>query len=361
MLYSFIPPLIFFSSLGGIIYIVSRVVGRMRQAELSENMAKAAVTDSSQFTWRLAPDQKRIRLIGSRLGMLSQPFQRAKAALLSRRRQTEVIAPEAQSKAAETPTQTTSEPVVIKEPRRWRMPNLRKYTGPAIKTVGKGVSRGVTSAGQVAQKISKGIMRKSRHQQLPEPTVTTLPVAPPPAPVSAPVLRLRRALSLPAEPPTVDDKPGSLVSPFVFHKKPQLPSNLQTAEQAIAAEEYKQAESILVPYIVKHTRDATAYMLLGRVAVGRKNWTEAIEIFDQVVALNPKEKDVYALLGLAAYRAGKVTRALQALQRAQEADPENEEILNHLLVIAHQMDNAALQNSIEEKLRHIQEKNRIQA
>jgi tetratricopeptide (TPR) repeat protein len=146
--------------------------------------------------------------------------------------------------------------------------------------------------------------------------------------------------------------PAKLVSPLLF-KKVEVPSQLQTAHQALEDTDYKKAESILVPYLVKHTRDTAAYMMLGRAALGQENWTEAMEIFNQVLALNNKEKDVYALLGYAAYRCGKRTRALEALQRAQEIDPTNEEVLKHLLLIAHQMDNAALEHSIEEKLHNL--------
>ena len=125
---------------------------------------------------------------------------------------------------------------------------------------------------------------------------------------------------------------------------------LEQAREALSAHEYQHAEDILVEYIVKHTKDTNAYMLLGEAAVGREDWQEAAEIFEQVITWNPDQPRAYALLGLSACRAGRYSKALQALQRAHEADPEDVNILTDLLSIARKMDNPALQKSISEKI-----------
>lgn len=127
-------------------------------------------------------------------------------------------------------------------------------------------------------------------------------------------------------------------------------SPIEEASQALAAEQYQAAEDILISYIVHHTKDVGAYMLLGKAAAGRGEWNEAVEIFEQVIAWNPKLNGAYEALGNAACRAGRYTRALQALQRAHEADPANISVVEQLMSIAQKMDNVPLQNALKKKL-----------
>lgn len=129
-----------------------------------------------------------------------------------------------------------------------------------------------------------------------------------------------------------------------------IASALDQANVAIAAAQYQRAEEILVSYIVDHTRDVRAYMLLGQAAAGRKNWLEAMEIFEQVTRLNAQEPGVWSALGEAALASGKFTKALEALQRAHDADRGNVTVLRQLLAIAQRMDNRVLRESVQEEL-----------
>ncbi len=125
---------------------------------------------------------------------------------------------------------------------------------------------------------------------------------------------------------------------------------LQRAQTALQEKDYQHAEDILVDYIVHHTKDTKAYMLLGHVAMAKANWGECLEIFEQVMALKPGEPGAQAGLGIAAYNLGRYAKALPALQRAHEEDPTNRLVLADLLSIAQKMDNPALQRSINTKL-----------
>lgn len=158
-----------------------------------------------------------------------------------------------------------------------------------------------------------------------------------------------------AVPSKASATPALALTTFHRPSKPQkkkLPA-LQRAQQALQAKEYQHAEDILVDYIIHHTKDTKAYMLLGKVATARTDWPEAMEIFEQVVNLRPQEPGAQAGLGLAAYNCGRYSLALQALQRAHEADPTNLVVLNDLLAIAKKLDNPALQRSIQTELSKI--------
>lgn len=154
----------------------------------------------------------------------------------------------------------------------------------------------------------------------------------------------------PASPPA---QPAAVLSrPHGPKKKPKL-SPLQRAQAALHDKDWQHAEDILVDYIVHHTKDTKAYMLLGRIATAKANWPEAMEIYEQVVSLRPSEPGAQAGLGTAAYNCGRYAKALAALQRAHEADPTNMAVLKNLLDIAHKMDNPALQHSIDVKLQDL--------
>jgi len=300
MLYDILAPLIFLASLGGIIWIISRVLARGRRSQLSQSISAAAEQDLAHSTTKIQPQQSRIHLLENRGQWIGALFSRVKSGipqLLVRARQSGRL------------------------------------------------------AGQPFQAVQKAYAarRQAKIERAQEQAV-----AAPPAPVIKPTMTLRRIEEMPteekkepAEPTTLTGK--RVTSPSFFRKKPAV-SALEQAEQAIAKAQYDAAETILVPYIFKHAKDTLAYMLLGRVAVARANWNEAAEIFEEVIKYNPGEAGAWAALGEAAYKCGHFTRALQALQRAHEADGENKKVLEYLLAIAQKMDNRGLQQSIKEKI-----------
>lgn len=134
-----------------------------------------------------------------------------------------------------------------------------------------------------------------------------------------------------------------------------IPSGpLGQAITALQDQQYDQAEDILVPYIVQHSRDAKAYMLLGKAALGKQAWEEALEIFEQVLAIDDSLSGVRAVLGHAALKMGKMTLALSSLQRAHDEDPSDVQVLQDLLTIAQRMDNKVLERSVKENMSKIE-------
>lgn len=304
MLYDIMPPVAFLGSLGGIIWIISRVVARIRRTALSASISSAAEEeDTTVSTNTIQPQQSRIQLLKNR--------------------------------------------------REW----MKAVTGRVRQQVPGMVTALRTPFSKAGTWWKERRERKAEQEQLltiePEvPSVTS----------TLPTPEVKPAITLTAvekkEEKIVSSK--KITSPTFFKKKPKV-SVLEQAQEALSQAHYDQAENILVPYIFSHTKDINAYMLLGRVAIARTNWEEAIEIFEQVVKRNPKEPGAWSLLGEAAYKSGHFTRALQALQRANEADPEDTHVLEHLLSIARKMDNRGLQESVRSKMEILKQADAVRA
>ena len=137
-------------------------------------------------------------------------------------------------------------------------------------------------------------------------------------------------------------------------RKEEVGVSLQEAKIALEAKKYQEAEDILLPYIVHHSQDTNAYMLLCQVAIAQSSWDEAYEICEQRERINADQPGLKAAKGKAAFHTGKMTIALQTLQRAHDDDPENKDILRDLITIAQRMDNPALRESAQEQLSQIE-------
>ncbi|MFH1353698.1 MAG: tetratricopeptide repeat protein [bacterium] len=295
MLYNVLPPLVFFASLGGTIYVVSRVVTRLHR----QNLAAAVRTTSTRdFAVLLGPSQKSVHVIKNRLSVAGHSLQQL---LLQIKEKIAAL--------RNLPT--------IKPP--------TKYLAKIRRTLNKAKEK----AGQV--KISQKITSKETRPVLRmiEKPVSAKPVSSPPVSLT------------PSAKPTLAKK--------IFFKKPKATS-LDTARQQLSACRYQSAEKTLVPFLAKHPRNTHAYMLLGKAALGRHNWSEASEVFEQVVSLKPNTKGCYAALGYANYKAGRLTKAMEALKKAHDADPSNVVIIKRLLSIARRMDNLPLQHSLTAQL-----------
>lgn len=311
MLYDIVSPVAFFLSLGGIIWVVSRVVLRMRRIRFSHRITHLAPGDDKKFEQQMRPTQRHIELFKSPLLLWMKQVREVRRAVMELPGRVKRMANN-RSPAKILPN-TISMPTL-----RWgKISSLSKPVIRATKTIARRL---------------KSLGEPRLAPALPVAKVTPLPPA-----VTEPILRL-------VTKPTV-------VTPAFFKKKKPVPSQVETARVALESAHYKQAEDALVPYLFKHAQDTAAYMLLGRAALGQKNWGEAVEIFEQVIKRNAGEEGAYAALGYAAHRQGKFTRALWALQRAHEADPENTDVLSQLLAIAQKMDNRGLQHSIQNSLK----------
>jgi tetratricopeptide (TPR) repeat protein len=290
-------------SLSGIIVIAARGIARSRRTEFAASIKSAeGAARVSQTNEVLRPTQKSVQAIRSRAALASQWL--GQAGSLARR-------------AAPSPGR------------------LRSWT--------RAVGERTRSAGQWVRTR----FRRQGVESPEEPDIDALL-----APIERPAITTRVVDTAPAR----EVKPV-LGQPLAALRRNHAPkkkiSPLQRAQAALQDKDYQHAEDILVDYIVHHTKDAKAYMLLGNVAMAKANWSEGVEIFEQVVALRPHEPGAQAGLGIAAYNLGRYGRALQALQRAHEEDPTDLTVLTDLLAIAKKMDNPALQRSIQAKLREI--------
>lgn len=292
MLYDVVPPLLFVGSLGGIIFIISRVVTRLRRHELTTALQSAATAQTAASPGQLRPAQSNIRLFGSRLSALK----------------------------------------------------------PLLSTIGVQTKKATFTTQKVAAKIWQRVPR-----QLPDTSRWRRSQAPAPAPEPVTAIHkavpLVTRVVTPAEPkaPPAPAKPHitkKVVSPTFFQKKPRL-SELDVAHAALKQGEYSKVEEVLVPYLFKHPTSAAGYTLLGKAAMQQGNWSDALEILEQAVAQDEPPVEAQSLLGISAYHAGQLGRALPALQRAHDQDAANPEVLRCLMKIARTMDNRALVHSIE--------------
>jgi tetratricopeptide (TPR) repeat protein len=325
MLYSLLPPLIFFGSLSGVIAIIARVMLRLRHTHQYEEAIAQARQETSERIADLTPEQKHLDIKKNRFMLVREElknlgnrsrkvFSHLRLKRLSIRRVKEGGQAAHQAgrdsfKAALTKvkTFTDSSSTVIKNT---AVP-LVKSALPNRRIRLRRIDRTVAPAGA--------------------PTTPTIPPAEPA--VAAPTTPLMPAI-------------------FSVEIKNEFENNtaLNAATQALAAAQYAECERIVVPYIVEHARDVRAYLLLGQVAVAKEQWEEATEVFQQVLTLDPDNVEAQAALGYASLRAGHLTQALKMLQRAHEKDPANSGILQNLLIIARRLDNTGLQSSIQAKL-----------
>lgn len=350
MLYDIIPPTVFVLSLGGVIVILSRVIVRMQRAEVSASVQSAATTRTSHQRL-FSPSRRGVQAVTSRAVLARQFVQqlgsRASHVRTSARKKVNEWRPGWEV----TPAVATTAPGSV---------SVGSRLGALFSIVRSRAHHGVTAA------------RSWRRERTQIDTSEVVPAVP----ATIMPIMSRRVTT------TANDSPAATATQVVTprasqaqtthvggitlkrqrqRKVVQKESAIIQARAALDHAAYDQAEDILVPYIVTHTRDTAAYMLLGEAAAGRHDWSEAMEIFEQVVNWNPRQTGVWAGLGTAAYRAGNYTRALQALQRAHESDPTNETILTDLLSIARKMDNPALQHSITEKIQALQTEQEVAA
>lgn len=362
MLYDILPPTIFMLSVSGIVVVLARVVMRMQKAEVTASMQSAVHTELSHQRI-LRPAQKSVQAVTSRAAVVAQAWRtqvtkisEVRAAAVGRlqaRRQARIVS----ESLGEVVTQNSAGS--FKQRLAGARTQVRATMANRLTTLGQarvkftarvvslrrpaGDEQSLTAVNPKGETIvqSEAALTKATTEATEGRTLW---------PATMTTKRLIKMRSTVATSPPTVVAPGPKVEP----KKKRGLSVLDQARDALGAQQFQHAEDILVEYIVKHTKDTNAYMLLGQAAVGRQDWQEAAEIFEQVIAWNPAQQGAYAGLGSSAYRAGRYSKALRALQRAHEADPDNLSILEDLLSIARKMDNPALQKSISEKITELQ-------
>ncbi len=379
MLYDILPPIVFFASLGGVVFITSRVVARLRRQRTvaPANMARSA----RNLAALVGPSQKSVHVIGSRLALainlLNKLLLKAKQVALSARgwpsglvRLTKRLRPRgfsvpvpARLRRRREKTTPVTESVTKPKKEEGKSPSIARASAAVFplpghwRSIRRGVSAGsqkikgaVSSiAAQAPLRKAKPVLRLTSRKTGggAEPDSKVIGTQPEVSPAAdATSLRSgRRAVSARV---SLD----KILSSKQRDKKKASP--LKNARRYIKACRYASAEKTLVPFLVKNPRHARAYMLLGQAALGRQNWEEAAEIFEQVVTIAPDTKDCYTCLGYAHYKAGNLTKAMETLKIAHDADPDNVVIIKRLLAIARCMDNAPLQHSLSARLKELE-------
>lgn len=321
MLYDVLPPLVFFVSLGGIILVVSRVVLRIRRVQLSHSIQalsqhspEKSFSRAEDLAHIVGPSKKSVLIIRNRLAFMLHLVSNSASRLL-------------------TSVQQHRHTLFQRVTDRPRFA-LRVSVG----TLRAGTNRAVSAVVGSAQRWRLPRARAAPTAPSPRaaPRLTIIQQTPPAASGEAAPAHHSLGQALNGEP-----RPRL--------KTPALPR----ARQALEAGHFKRAEKILVPFLIKHPKNARAYMMLAEAAVARGTWSEALEIYEQVVALEPRREGAYAALGKAAFQAGKFTRAIEALQLAHNANPQDTSVIKLLLKIARRMDNAPLQRSLRGELQTI--------
>ncbi len=338
MLYNIVPPLIFFGSFGGILVILSRVVLRMRRFQVATAIQAEASSEASVPANLLTPTSPGLQVMKSRLQVVSASMKQTAAATVATS-QRSINALKNMQKQIVMPTN------------RWK----EKITSvlPALVSKTKNITVAIVAKLRSRRAIARDA--SSRPQELtPEP--------------ATPPIRVSRSEKVEEEIPTlpIPDEIAPASKAALTTSKNFMTQLLQReqplsvydqAQRALEIADYQQVEDILVPFILEHTHDIKAYMVLGRAFSGKGNYADAMEIFQQVIKLNSQEPGAQAALGLAAFKEGKFTIAVQALQRARDAGSVDHEVLVSLLSIAEHMDNKVLQRSLLEELLTVQPDN----
>jgi len=104
--------------------------------------------------------------------------------------------------------------------------------------------------------------------------------------------------------------------------QPQSPSDqVLAAEAAIAASDWKTAESKLNLWLATHPDDARALFDAGYVADAQYRLDDAAGLYRRAVAANPKSFEAHLSLGLLLARQGKPAEARPELAAATKLDP----------------------------------------
>ncbi len=393
MLYDVLPPLFLLASIGGIIVVVSRVTLRMKREVLATNIQAQAATITRQKAEKaiFEPGKKKVKLMGNRalqsISTLKSSATQTREAIAQRREErssTRKERKEEKHRAKQQKKQDKSKAKANQEMEKMSPEkNIQQPTSSWRDRLSGITSRGKTKLASM-QNVKERIANRAKEAEKDEETAQSA------AAVRTSIQSIFKTKEKP-QPLAVDDqadqvatKPAKeitmkrIITPTqesiepalkkedlaepkrnrllnkVRRKKEDIGATLEEARAALGAKQYQRAEDILLPYIVQHSKDANAYMLLCQVALAQSSWDEAYEICEQIERMNADQPGLKAAKGKAAFHTGKMTVALQTLQRAHDDDPENKDILRDLITIAQRMDNPALRESAQEQLSQIE-------
>lgn len=102
---------------------------------------------------------------------------------------------------------------------------------------------------------------------------------------------------------------------------PPLPAEVASAESAIAASDWKNAEAKLDAYLAAHPSDARALFDAGYVADAQNRLDDAASLYRRAVAADPNSFEAHISLGLLLARQDKLAEARPELVAATTLDP----------------------------------------
>lgn len=392
MLYNVLPPLIFFVSLGGTILVVSRVVLRVRRDQMSAELqshvtqvSKSRLNKVQDLAGILAPNQISVHSFKNRMSFLSHNIKKAsarfvldikdwrtphRAARTARKHESKANKilmksdKKANKKKEQVEAQNSSSDIVIPPSSRLKdslkkiiiqakgikaksQTTLKKYTTEVADTI-KEQQNKPKNKPKTKEPIEKKIST-----QLENPVATHGEKSPVIRKINIGETEIKEQKKVEAQTKTKEQNKTAPLSKFF--KKEQKKDVLEQAKNALADAQIQKVEDILVPYIIKHPKNTSAYMMLGKAAISRKDWTEATEIFEQVTRIKPETKGCYAALGQAAYKSGNLTKAIEALQHAHNQSPKNTQVIKRLIKIANHLDNQPMKKSLTEELKLLEQ------
>ena len=100
-----------------------------------------------------------------------------------------------------------------------------------------------------------------------------------------------------------------------------VPDPIADAETAIAASDWKTAETKLDPWLIVHPSDARALFDAGYVADAQNRLDDALVLYRRAIDANPKSFEAHISLGLLLARQNKPDEARPELIAATELDP----------------------------------------
>lgn len=364
MLYNVLPPLIFFTSLGGMILVVSRVILRIQNQRITDEIKStvAAVSDkqvqrSKQLARVIGPSQKSVHRIKNRLSLVSHSIRQSITAIKTSRRHRAHERSPAPPASPSTPQEDAGIQAPSESQFRHRLANFGHQAGTLTKRSTFGLAN-LTRDGLITlkERRQKKIAAKKQAEESNRQSTQAQNVGPAPKPaVSLSVGQIKNTAPRSRQVGSNTDQP--IKSKKIFrHKKTPHKLSLQEVRQVLEKKQYSRVEDILVPFLAANPRNVNAYMLLGQAAAARGNWEEAVEIFEQVISLDPEARTCYAYLGQALFETGNITRAIESLQRAHDEDPANQTVIECLLTIAERQDNLTMQKSLKAELEQLKEK-----
>lgn len=361
MLYDVLPPLFLFGSLGGIIVVVSRVTMRMRKEQFSQHIQQSAATQETKEGPLLTPNVKGLHLFSNRIAVVPHVLKGGVGSTkkwMAERKERKEEKRVARAEEKEAPVVEVKEEVKVTEdtgtgtlqqPRAAWRDKLTSVTSAVSKKVPRRIRVGKPVAGSgVVPPVGAAV--KTRSLDLQEDAEQGEKES-----AGFKLVRVQRKTEEQVVAEERARKQHKTTTSKIQKKARKkeaasVAGPLQQARDAISGKEYDQAEDLLIPYIVQHSKDVGAYMLLGKVALGKEHWEEALEIFEQVISMDESLKGARAGLGHAALKQGKMTLALSSLQRAHDENPEDTQVLQDLLTIAQRMDNKVLERSVREDM-----------